>query len=127
MTTIPSVRPRKNLGYRFTLALKRDWQLWVLLIPALAFFIVFCYFPMFGAQIAFRKFQHNLGIWGSKWVGWENFEKFFRLYYCGRMFRNTFLLNFLGLAFGFQIPIILAIMLSQLNHKRFKSFTQTAI
>ena len=43
MTTIPSVRPRKSLGYRFSLTMKRDWQLWVLLIPALAFFIVFCY------------------------------------------------------------------------------------
>ena len=127
MTTIPSVRPRKSLGYRIALTLKRDWQLWVLLLPALAFFIVFCYRPMYGAQIAFRRYQQNLGVTGSKWVGWDNFEKFFNLYYCGRMFRNTFLLNFLGLVFGFPIPIILAIMLNQLNHKRFKGFTQTAI
>ena len=94
MTTIPSVRPRKSLGYRFSLTMKRDWQLWVLLIPALAFFIVFCYFPMYGAQIAFRNYKAAFGVTGSPWVGWANFEKFFKLYYCGRMFANTFLLNF---------------------------------
>ena len=127
MTTIPFTRPRKSLGYRISLTMRRDWQLWVLLIPALAFFIVFCYFPMYGAQIAFRNYKAAFGITGSKWVGWANFEKFFNLYYCGRMFKNTFLLNLLGLAFGFPIPIILAIMLNQLNHKRFKGFAQTAI
>ena len=89
MTTIPSIRPRRSLGYRISLTMKRDWQLWVLLIPALAFFIVFCYFPMYGAQIAFRNYKAAFGITGSKWVGWDNFEKFFKLYYCGRMFKNT--------------------------------------
>ncbi len=108
-------------------AIRRDWQLWMLLIPALAFFIVFCYFPMYGVQIAFRDYKAAFGITGSKWVGLKHFRTFFNSYYCGRMFRNTILLNVYGLLFGFPIPILLAIMLNQLNSKRFKSFTQTAI
>lgn len=127
MTAISSRRPRKSLGYRISLTMKRDWQLWVLLIPALAFFIVFCYFPMYGAQIAFRNYKVGMKIPESPWVDFANFDKFFNMYYCGRMFKNTFLLNLFGLAFGFPVPIILAIMLNQLNHKRFKGFTQTAI
>lgn len=127
MTAISSRRPRKSLGYRISLTMRRDWQLWVLLLPALAFFIVFCYFPMYGAQIAFRDYRAGMKITESPWVNFANFEKFFNMYYCGRMFKNTFLLNLFGLAFGFPVPILLAIMLNQLNHKRFKGFTQTAI
>ena len=104
-----------------------EWQLWVLLLPAIAFFIIFCYFPMYGVQIAFRDYKAAFGITGSKWVGLKHFKTFFNTYYCGRMFANTFLLNLLGLIFGFPIPILLAILLNQLNSKRLKGFTQTAI
>ena len=116
-----------SLGQRIARTLQRDWQLWVLLLPALAFFIVFCYFPMYGVQIAFRDYKAAFGITGSKWVGLKHFEKFFSSYYCGRMFANTFLLNLYGLLFGFPIPVVLAILLNQLNGKRFKGFAQTAI
>ena len=116
-----------TLGERFKRAVARDWQLWVLLLPALAFFIVFCYFPMYGVQIAFRDYKAAFGITGSKWVGLKHFKTFFNSYYCGRMFSNTILLNVYGLLFGFPIPILLAIMLNQLRSERFKGFTQTAI
>ena len=108
---------RSGIRYRFGMALRRDWQLWVLLLPCLAFFIIFCYFPMYGVQIAFRDYKAAFGITGSQWVGLKYFVKFFNSYYCGRMFANTFLLNFFGLLFGFPIPILLAIMLNQLNKK----------
>ena len=120
-------RPKASMSARFARAVHRDWQLWVLMLPALAFFVVFCYFPMYGVQIAFRDYKAALGITGSKWVGLKFFEKFFNSYYCGRMFANTFLLNLFGLVFGFPVPILMAIMLNQLNHKRFKGFAQTAI
>ena len=97
------------------------------MLPALVFFVIFCYFPMYGVQIAFRDYKAALGITGSKWVGLKFFEKFFSSYYCGRMFLNTFLLNLFGLVFGFPIPILLAILLNQLNRKRFKGFAQTSI
>ena len=118
---------RGGLRQRAARAVRRDWQLWVLLLPCLVFFIVFCYFPMYGVQIAFRDYKAAFGITGSKWVGLKYFEKFFSSYYCGRMFLNTFLVNFYGLLFGFPVPILLAIMLNQLNRKRFKGFAQTAI
>ena len=128
MSVSASVRPRSGgLRRRTALALRRDWQLWVLMLPCLAFFIVFCYFPMYGVQIAFRDYKAAFGITGSQWVGLKYFEKFFSIYYCGRMFLNTFLLNFFGLLFGFPVPILLAIMLNQLRGKRFKGFAQTAI
>ena len=118
---------RKPLPQRAAIAIRRDWQLWVLMLPALVFFVIFCYFPMYGVQIAFRDYKAALGITGSKWVGLKFFEKFFSSYYCGRMFLNTFLLNLFGLVFGFPIPILLAILLNQLNRKRFKGFAQTSI
>ena len=120
-------RRGRGLGRRMAMTIRRDWQLWALLLPALAFFVVFCYFPMYGVQIAFRDYKAAFGITGSKWVGLKFFKKFFSSYYCGRMFANTFLLNLYGLIFGFPIPILLAILLNQLNHKRFKGFAQTAI
>ena len=113
----------KRLGQR----LKNDWQIYVLLAPALAFFVVFCYFPMYGVQIAFRDFKAVSGITDSQWVGLLHFRDFFSSYYCARMFRDTFLLNFYGLIFGFPIPLILAIMLNQIDYPRFKGFTQTVI
>ena len=107
--------------------LENDWQIYVLLAPALVFFVVFCYFPMYGVQIAFRDFRAADGISSSQWLGLKHFVDFFSSYYCGRMFRDTFLLNLYGLIFGFPIPLILAILLNQLDKPRFKGFTQTVI
>lgn len=123
----PRKRYQAPLRQRIARTIVNEWQLWVLLLPAIVFFIVFCYFPMYGVQIAFRDYKAAFGITGSKWVGLKHFRTFFNSYYCGRMFANTFLLNLYGLVFGFPIPILLAILLNQLNGKRFKGFTQTAI
>ncbi len=123
----PRQRYKAPLRQRIARTIINEWQLWVLLLPAIVFFIVFCYFPMYGVQIAFRDYKAAFGITGSKWVGLKHFRTFFNSYYCGRMFANTFLVNLYGLVFGFPIPILLAILLNQLNGKRFKGFTQTAI
>ncbi|MDR1326522.1 MAG: ABC transporter permease subunit [Treponema sp.] len=106
---------------------RNDWQLWVLLLPALVYFFVFCYLPMYGIQIAFRDYKAVFGITGSKWVGLKNFTDFFSAYYFTRLLSNTFLLNIFGLLWSFPIPIILAILLNQLEHPRFKKFVQTSI
>jgi putative aldouronate transport system permease protein len=106
---------------------RKDWQLWVLLAPALVYFFVFCYLPMYGIQIAFRDYKAVFGITGSKWVGLKNFSDFFNAYYFWRLLSNTLLLNIFGLLCGFPIPIIMAILLNQLNRPGFKKFTQTAI
>jgi putative aldouronate transport system permease protein len=106
---------------------RNDWQLWVLLLPALVYFLVFCYLPMYGIQIAFRDYKAVFGITGSKWVGLKNFTDFFSAYYFTRLLSNTFLLNIFGLLWSFPIPIILAILLNQLEYPRFKKLVQTSI
>lgn len=116
-----------SLGSRFRHGVREDWQLYVLLLPALIYFIVFYYYPMFGVQIAFKNYRFVDGIWGSKWVGLQHFRDFMGSYYFGRLLSNTFLLNFYGLLFSFPIPVILAILLNQVEFKRFKKFSQTAI
>lgn len=116
-----------SFWHRTSRRLKNDWQIYIMILPALAFFIFFFYMPMYGIQIVFRDYKAAFGITGSKWVGLKHFTDFFNTYYCGRLFTNTFLLNFFGLICGFPLPILLAIMLNQLDRPRLKKFTQTAI
>ncbi|MCL2084950.1 MAG: ABC transporter permease subunit [Oscillospiraceae bacterium] len=108
-------------------AIRKDWQLYALLLPAVALVFVFCYLPMYGIQIVFRDYKAAFGITGSKWVGLKHFTDFFNTYYSTRLIVNTILLNLYGLLIGFPIPIIMAILLNQLGPRRFKRFTQTAI
>lgn len=117
------IRFRQRVGR----ALKNNWQLYVLLTPAIVFFFIFCYLPLYGIQIAFRDYKAVFGIIGSEWIGFENFRDFFSAYYFKRLLANTFLLNFYGLIWGFPIPIFLAILLNQIERHRFKRFVQTTI
>lgn len=120
--TIMSVAIEKLMN-----AVKKNWQLYVLLLPAVVMIFVFVYLPMYGIQIAFRDFKAAFGIAGSKWIGLKNFKDFFSSYYSTRLLLNTFKLNIYGLLWGFPVPIIMALFLNQLTSKRFKRFTQTAI
>ncbi|WP_210469764.1 sugar ABC transporter permease [Sporosarcina sp. 6E9] len=109
-------RMRKNFS--------RNWQLYTFLIPALTYFIIFHYVPMYGVQIAFKDFYANLGITGSPWVGFEHFTRFFDSYYFWRLLKNTLILNIYGLLL-FPIPIIFALMLNELRNGAYKKWTQT--
>ncbi|WP_246880571.1 sugar ABC transporter permease [Sporosarcina sp. 6E9] len=102
----------------------RNWQLYTFLIPALTYFIIFHYVPMYGVQIAFKDFYANLGITGSPWVGFEHFTRFFDSYYFWRLLKNTLILNIYGLLL-FPIPIIFALMLNELRNGAYKKWTQT--
>ena len=113
----------RRLGRR----MRNDWQIYALLLPAVIYFFFYNYLPLYGVQIAFRDYKAAFGITGSKWVGLKHFRDFFNAYYFGRLISNTFLLNLYGLLIGFPIPIILAILLNQLEWPRMKKFTQTAI
>jgi putative aldouronate transport system permease protein len=120
---------KPNILLRFGHAVKRDWQLYVMLLPAIGFVFVFCYLPMYGIQIAFKDFKiaPQYGILGSKWVGLAHFKAFFDAYYFKRLLYNTLLLNVFGLVWNFPFPIIMAILLNQMGNLHFKKFTQTAI
>ena len=109
--------------------LKRDWirnrSLYILVIPVLLFYILFHYKPMYGAIIAFKDYTPALGVKDSPWIGLDNFIRFFKSVYFGRLIKNTILLSVYSLIFGFPAPIILALLLNEVRNKRFKNLTQT--
>lgn len=104
--------------------IKRGWQLYVLLLIPVIWLIIFQYWPMLGAQIAFRDYKVTQGIWGSEWVGMENFQRFFDSYLFWRLIWNTVTLGLYSLIIGFPIPIILALSLNQVRLKSFKKTVQ---
>ncbi len=119
-----------NLSKRIRLLGRGVWDnrwLYVLILPALIYLIVFNYLPMYGIQIAFKNYKVVRGIAGSDWVGFKHFETFFNSYYCGRLISNTLVLNVLNLLFQFPIPIMLAIIVNGIPGTRLKKFTQTAV
>lgn len=101
------------------------WQLYVFLIPTLAYFIVFCYVPMYGVQLAFKDYNAMLGITGSPWVGFEHFRRFFESYQFKQLLWNTLSLSIYQLAVSFPVPIILALALNQVKNSKFKKLVQT--
>ncbi|WP_083689903.1 sugar ABC transporter permease [Paenibacillus sp. FSL H7-0331] len=103
----------------------RNYDLYLLLLPTLAYFIIFHYVPMYGLQIAFKNFNPVKGILGSSWVGFDNFERFFESYQLGTIIRNTLGISIYELFVAFPAPIILALMINQLTNERFKRFVQT--
>lgn len=101
------------------------WQLYVFLIIPLAYILIFSYIPMMGIQIAFKDFTARGGIWGSEWVGFKHFEKFFTSYQFSRVIKNTLVLSLYSLIVGFPIPIILALMLNAERNQGYKKVVQT--
>lgn len=109
---------------RMKKALAKNWQLYVFLLPALSYFIIFHYVPMYGVQIAFKNFFASEGIWGSPWTGFDHFTRFFESYYFWRLIRNTIILSLYQLLL-FPLPIILALSLNELRNGPFKKWSQT--
>lgn len=109
--------------------LKREWRqykfVYLMAIPMLVYYVLFCYMPMYGASIAFKNFVPKLGITGSPWVGFKHFESFFNNVYFERLLTNTVLLSVYNLIFGFPAPIVLAIMLNEVRQSWFKRTVQT--
>lgn len=103
----------------------RNWQLYALISPVIAYYVLFQYVPMYGIQIAFKDFIATQGIWGSPWVGFEHFDRFFNSYYFWRLIKNTLGIGLYSLAVGFPIPIILALLMNEIRAERFKKFVQT--
>lgn len=103
----------------------RNWQLYVMIAPALILIFIFSYIPMAGAQIAFRDYNPVGGIWGSPWVGLKHFEWFFSIPDAWRLIRNTLVLSGLGIALGFTAPVVLALMINEIPNERFKRYVQT--
>ncbi|MCI8624223.1 MAG: sugar ABC transporter permease [Provencibacterium sp.] len=123
--TLPSPAGRNRTAAKMKKIWRRDWQLLVLCAIPIAYFLVFHYQPMYGVQIAFKNFQANLGIAGSPWCGFEQFERFFRSAQFWTLIRNTISLSFMQLILGFPMPILLAILLNQMKNEKYKRFVQS--
>lgn len=99
--------------------------LYWMILPVICFVIIFNYAPMFGLAMAFQDYSLVKGIFGSKWIGLENFFDFFSSMYFGRTLLNTLVLSFFDLLFSFPAPIILALMLNEVKRLRYKKLIQT--
>lgn len=103
----------------------QNWQLYLFILPAFLYFLIFHYVPMYGVQIAFKDFIPALGIWGSEWVGFEHFTRFFNSYYFWDLVKNTLGISIYELLVGFPLPIILALALNEAKDGLYKRTVQT--
>lgn len=106
---------------------KKEWQIYVLLAPAIIWFAVFLYTPMYGLQIAFKDYSMFKGIAGSPWIGFEHFETLFNNDDFIRAIWNTAILSGYNLLFAFPAPIILALMFNEILHQFYKKSAQTIV
>lgn len=102
----------------------KTYELYIFLLPAFIFYILFKYIPIYGLQIAFKDFSPVFGFWKSQWVGLVNFERFFNSTDWLDVIKNTLIINLYSLLFGFPIPILLALMLDKVINKYFKKTVQ---
>ncbi len=107
--------------------LRRDWQLYVLLLPTVIWLLVFLYKPMYGLQIAFKDYSIFKGVAGSPWIGLEHFQTLFASEGFLRALKNTIIISFYSLLFGFPAPIFLALMFNEILNRKFKSTAQTIV
>jgi putative aldouronate transport system permease protein len=99
--------------------------LYLMLLPAIAYYVIFCYIPMGGVVMAFQDFNFRRGIFGSRWIGFQYFITFFSSYDFPRLLRNTLVIGFIKCVVEFPFPIILALMLNEIRSEGFKRVTQT--
>lgn len=116
---------KNGFGQRVKKDFIRNWTLYLLVLPVILYYVMFHYKTMYGTIIAFQDYIPRKGIAGSEWVGLENFIRFFQNPYFFRLMKNTLLISFYGLVFGFPAPIILALLLNEVHHKRYKKAIQT--
>ncbi len=116
---------KKSYAVRLWQNMKRHKGLYLMILPVVAFYLIFCYYPMYGAQIAFRDYTPKLGIFHSPWAGLKHFREFFDSVYFGRLIRNTISINLKNLIFGFPAPILFALLLNEVKGQKFKKVVQT--
>lgn len=105
--------------------IRRNWILYLFVLPTVIYYILFHYRPMYGIQIAFQNYRIGEVFGESEWVGFKHFIKFFESVWFGTILKNTLSLSLLGLIVGFPLPIILALLLNEIQNMRFRKFVQT--
>lgn len=116
---------KPSLGLRLKKDMRNNWGIYILVLPVIAYYLIFHYIPLYGAQIAFRDFVPAKGIAEGKWVGFKHFLTFIKGAYFSRVVGNTFIINILSLLFAFPAPIVLALLLNELRWPKYKKSVQT--
>ena len=116
---------RKPFIQRFKKDLRQHYLAYLMLVPAVVLIFIFSYIPMYGILIAFKNYKPKMGILGSPWVGFEHFKTFFTGVFFPRLLRNTLWISIYGSVIGYPMPIILALLLNEVMHVRYKKVIQT--
>jgi putative aldouronate transport system permease protein len=116
---------REPFSLRWAQNYRKNKYIYLMLVPVIAFYVIFHYIPMGGAVIAFQDYKPALGMGGSKWVGFQHFADFLGGPYAWRLIRNTLLLNVYQIVFGFPAPVLLALFINEINHRHYKKIVQT--
>jgi len=126
--TAISIAPKKSYWQRLCRDLKKNRTAYILFIPVLLYYLVFCYKPMYGLIIAFKDYSPYKGIMASPWTsdfGLKYFLSFFQSVYFGRLIRNTLIISITSIVVTFPAPIILALLFNEMQAKKYKGFLQT--
>lgn len=122
---MPKGKSKKEEVKQFMIDCNKQKQLIMMVIPGIILVFIFAYIPIYGIAIAFKDYNPAVGIMGSEWVGLKYFKLFFSNPFAWRLIKNTFLLGFYSLLFSFPAPIILALLIDQVQNARFKKTVQT--
>lgn len=115
---------RSERGNRLLRQIAKRYDLYLMLLVPIVWYLLFHYGPLYGLQIAFKNFNPGKGILGSSWVGFEHFQRFFDSYYFGRLLWNTLSINLLSLLLAFPIPIMLALLINEIRSKSYSKLLQ---
>ena len=119
VSAVPAIRKKS-----FLQKMRGNWDLLIFCMPGIIITIIYHYVPIYGVQIAFRNFKAKQGVWGSEWVGFENFRRFFLSVNAWTTIRNTLILSLYSLAAGFPVAVILALLLNSFRHKGYRKVIQ---
>jgi putative aldouronate transport system permease protein len=123
----PALKKNQSVIKTFTKNMYKSRLLYLMILPVLIYYFLFQYYPMYGAQIAFRDYLPTKGILGSPWVGFQYFNQFFHSIYLWRLIKNTIEINIYDILVGFSIPIILALMINEISSNIVKRSVQTIV
>lgn len=118
------VSKKVGLGKRLSIDVRKNWILYCMILPVAVYYLLFAYLPMSGIVMAFKDYKIKLGIFGSPWVGFKYFERFFGSYNFGLLLKNTIGISVYSLLVGFPIPILFALCLNYFRHKHLKKTIQ---
>ena len=125
MSTASPSLPKRSWKTRLVKALKRDRYLLLMFLPIVVYYVVFSYVPMTGAIVAFKQFKPGHGIYGGDWVGLKWFIQFFKSPFAFRTVRNTVLISIYSILFGFPLPILFAICVTEIRSNKVRRVVQT--